>query len=158
MIQTVADFFKRHALTGSGGVLAVSGGPDSVCLARLLYELQQKGTVSKIVLAHLNHQLRGSESDADEAFVADFAKDWNMPLRTKRLDVAAVAQVQGMVAIRVHDPTADYTDSQPGVGGIEPLTHAFGITPASSRDRKVLLQRRRGVLAAPRSWPEQAKR
>jgi hypothetical protein len=28
------------------------------------------------------------------------------------LDEAAVALVQGVVAIRVHDPTADYTDSQ----------------------------------------------
>jgi tRNA(Ile)-lysidine synthase len=50
---------------GSPGVVAVSGGPDSVALLRaLLME-----TTTPLVVAHLNHQLRGSESDADEAFV-----------------------------------------------------------------------------------------
>src|SRR6266513_1719715 len=57
------------------------------------------------------------------------------------LDEAAVAQVQGVVAIRVHDSTADYTDSQPGVAGVDPVTYAFGIARACSRDRIVVLKR-----------------
>src|SRR5437588_12943971 len=55
-----------HALAG-GAVVAVSGGPDSVALLRAL-----AGTVrGPLVVAHLNHGLRGAEGDADEAFVAD---------------------------------------------------------------------------------------
>jgi hypothetical protein len=41
------------------------------------------------------------------------------------LDEAAVALVQGVLAIRVHDSTADYTDRQPGVARIDPVTYAY---------------------------------
>src|SRR5262245_30415695 len=52
-------------------VVAVSGGPDSVALARALAEARPPSV--PLVVAHLNHQLRGEHSDADEKFVADFA-------------------------------------------------------------------------------------
>lgn len=55
-------------------VVAVSGGPDSVALALALTELQPTLDIRPLVLAHLNHQLRGEESDADELFVADLAR------------------------------------------------------------------------------------
>src|SRR5262249_34434620 len=54
----------------AGMVIAVSGGPDSVALLRALLVLR-RSPPPPLVLAHLNHQLRGSESDADEAFVRD---------------------------------------------------------------------------------------
>src|SRR5437879_1169946 len=95
LTQSVADFFSRHALLGSGGVVAISGGPDSVCLAKIIRDLHCRGTFPKLVLAHLNHQLRGPESDADEGFVAALAEDWKLPCRTQRLDVAAVAKETG---------------------------------------------------------------
>src|SRR5438128_2522878 len=49
-------------------LVAVSGGADSVALARGVQALAG-GNVSRLVLAHFNHRLRGAESDADEAFV-----------------------------------------------------------------------------------------
>ncbi len=51
-----------------GLVVAVSGGADSVALARAVVTAQRGGI---LVLAHLNHQLRGAAADADEAFVVD---------------------------------------------------------------------------------------
>ena len=52
--------------------VAVSGGIDSVSLLRLLLELRgELGIVLSVV--HFNHKLRGSESDADERFVADLS-------------------------------------------------------------------------------------
>ncbi len=51
---------------GEGIVLAVSGGPDSIALWRAVEELRPSG---RLVIAHLNHRLRCSESDADECFV-----------------------------------------------------------------------------------------
>lgn len=53
-------------------VVAVSGGADSVALLRALLGLTTY-TRAAVIIAHLNHQLRGVESDADEAFVARLA-------------------------------------------------------------------------------------
>ena len=73
------------------------------------------------------------------------------------LDEAAVAHVQGVVAIRVHDSTPDDTNSQPGVAGVDPVTYAFGIARACSRDRIVVLKRLHRSLAAGCCCGEQAE-
>ena len=91
LIKIVADFFHRNSLCDTGGVIALSGGPDSVCLAKLLCDLQRQGLIPKLVLAHLNHQLRGFDSDADEAFMIALADSWRLPCKVQRLDVAAAA-------------------------------------------------------------------
>jgi tRNA(Ile)-lysidine synthase len=54
-------------------LLAISGGADSVALLRAVVSLKPTGT-GRLVVAHFNHQLRGPESDADEAFVVDLAR------------------------------------------------------------------------------------
>jgi tRNA(Ile)-lysidine synthase len=95
LLTHVADFFRRHALAGSSGVVGLSGGPDSVCLAKILHDLYVSGNIAKLVLAHLNHQLRGSESAADEAFVLALAQAWRLPCHTSRLDVALEAKQSG---------------------------------------------------------------
>jgi tRNA(Ile)-lysidine synthase len=91
----VGDFMERLGLTGTPGVAAVSGGPDSVALVRLLAELRGQGRVSELTVAHLNHQLRGADSDADEGFVANLAERLGLRCRTARIDVAARASEQG---------------------------------------------------------------
>jgi tRNA(Ile)-lysidine synthase len=95
LIEPVTDFFNRHQLLGTGGVLALSGGPDSVCLAKILRDLHGQGSIPRLVLAHLNHQLRGADSDGDEEFVVKLAHAWGLPCRTQRLDVAAAARQSG---------------------------------------------------------------
>jgi tRNA(Ile)-lysidine synthase len=55
-------------------VVGCSGGMDSVVLAHVLKELGYE-----VIIAHLNHQLRGKESDKDEKFVKDLAKKWKIP-------------------------------------------------------------------------------
>jgi tRNA(Ile)-lysidine synthase len=54
-------------------LLAISGGVDSVVLAYLCKEIKLN-----IALAHCNFNLRGKESDADEEFVLELAKNWNL--------------------------------------------------------------------------------
>jgi tRNA(Ile)-lysidine synthase len=49
-------------------VVAISGGPDSVALLYVLKRLQEHSPY-RLIAAHLNHQLRGAESDNDETFV-----------------------------------------------------------------------------------------
>ncbi len=66
--------FGRGARVG----VAVSGGADSVCLLHLLLELAPRWDLRLSVL-HLNHKLRGEESDADEQFVREMAARLNLP-------------------------------------------------------------------------------
>jgi len=77
------------------GVVAVSGGPDSVALLHALYTLRRW----PLVAAHLNHQLRGAESDTDEAFVRDWVArltpNGTITLSCERIDVAREAEASG---------------------------------------------------------------
>jgi len=72
------------------GVVAVSGGADSVALLRFLLEEGKRPLV-----AHVNHQLRGADSDADEQFVRDLAASFRLPCRTLAIDVKAQASRTG---------------------------------------------------------------
>jgi tRNA(Ile)-lysidine synthase len=84
-----------------GLVVAVSGGPDSVALVRTAAAARWRRPPSPLVLAHLNHQLRGPESDRDEEFVAELHAalvEGGVPdlhLRRQRLDVGALARAEG---------------------------------------------------------------
>jgi tRNA(Ile)-lysidine synthase len=92
LAQRVLDSNRRQRLLAAGdrvGV-AVSGGADSVALLRLLLELRSElGIVVSVV--HLNHQLRGAESDADEQFVTELARQHDLALHRERADVAKLA-------------------------------------------------------------------
>src|SRR5438128_975983 len=81
----------RRLDAGRVGVVAISGGPDSVALTWLLSQFRQRGEIDLLILAHLNHQLRGPESDGDEAFVRELAERWAIPVVSERIDVAAHA-------------------------------------------------------------------
>ncbi len=71
--------------------VAVSGGSDSVALLLLLEELRENlGIVLSVV--HLNHQLRGRASDADEKFVAGLAAARGLAFHAERAKVAAEAK------------------------------------------------------------------
>lgn len=91
--QKVADFIHKHALLRPGDRIgvAVSGGADSVALLRLLLELRSSlGIVLAVV--HFNHLLRGEESDGDEHFVADLAREYELQFFSDRGDAAAYAR------------------------------------------------------------------
>jgi tRNA(Ile)-lysidine synthase len=67
-------------------VVAVSGGADSVALLRALH-----ACAGPLTVAHVNHKLRGAESDADEAFVRELCATLGAPCRVRAVDVAALA-------------------------------------------------------------------
>ncbi len=69
-------------------LIGVSGGPDSVALLTLLTRLAPKFSL-KLGIAHLNHCLRGEDSDNDQMFVADLAKRLNLPCYIAKEDVSA---------------------------------------------------------------------
>lgn len=66
-------------------VVAVSGGADSVSLLLGLNELRKESKLDiKLVAAHLNHQLRGVESDVDEQFVKHLTTELGIGLDLHR--------------------------------------------------------------------------
>ena len=89
----VAEFCRKQALIQQGDkiVIGVSGGPDSLCLLHLLINNLQAELALKLTIAHLNHQLRGVEAEADAAYVRDQAARWRVPLREKTSPVAVLA-------------------------------------------------------------------
>ena len=84
----VRDFLQAHGLAGTTGIVALSGGPDSVALAAACRSALASGLLGGLHLAHLNHGLRGAESDADEDFVRALAEKWQLPLAVERRAIA----------------------------------------------------------------------
>ncbi|MBA7629736.1 tRNA(Ile)-lysidine synthase [subsurface metagenome] len=86
--QPVLGFIQEHQLVPGGEklVVAVSGGADSVCLLHILVKLQKELKL-KLHIAHLNHQLRGAESEADADYVADLARQLGIPATIEKRDV-----------------------------------------------------------------------
>jgi tRNA(Ile)-lysidine synthase len=81
LIQQVAAYVRRNEMVAAGqrvGV-AVSGGADSVVLLHVLRGLRSAVAYDLCVL-HVNHHLRGAESDADEAFVRELARELGLPV------------------------------------------------------------------------------
>ncbi len=74
-------------------VVGFSGGADSTALAHWLWK---RLPIERIVLAHLNHGLRGEESERDEAAVRRFAGETGLRLVVSKADIAALAAQRGM--------------------------------------------------------------
>ena len=86
--QEIGNFFQRHAMVSGSGVVAVSGGADSVAL---LHGLMLVPSRQPLIVAHFNHQLRGNASDTDAAFVKHLAAKCGLPFHVGSADVAAIA-------------------------------------------------------------------
>lgn len=65
---------------------AVSGGADSVALLHFLHSHSEQLGIS-LVACHVNHNLRGKESDGDEQFTKDFCRRLGVKLYVKSVDV-----------------------------------------------------------------------
>jgi tRNA(Ile)-lysidine synthase len=76
-------------------LVAVSGGLDSVVLLHILYRLSAKFHW-RLTVAHFNHRLRGTESDADERFVRTTAQRLKLKCVVENADVGALARREGM--------------------------------------------------------------
>ena len=97
---SVVACLARQGLERTTGIVAVSGGPDSVALAHLLLGMLRAGKLERLILAHLNHQLRGEESDADQVFVQSLPNLWQvtdemrLTCQVKQVNVAGIAQTE----------------------------------------------------------------
>ena len=93
MLSKVKKFVEKwHMLKKEDRVIVgVSGGADSICLVLVLLELQ-KSIGFDMVAVHVNHGLRGDESDADEAYVQQFCLEKGLPFECYFADVELFAK------------------------------------------------------------------
>ena len=97
MENVVDRFVQKHQLLKkrSTVVIGVSGGPDSMAL--LHYFLQRKKSWDlRIVAAHLNHMLRGEESEDDYSYVENYAQQHNILFEGAHIDVNAYKEKYGL--------------------------------------------------------------
>jgi tRNA(Ile)-lysidine synthase len=97
--ERIAGFMRREGLFGFSDnvLLGVSGGADSTFLLHVMISLKRDGILSgEIFCAHINHHLRGAESEADEEFVAGECEKLNIPLIRRGVDVRGHAREAGL--------------------------------------------------------------
>ena len=115
MLKEFKSFVEKHNLIGRDDrvLLALSGGVDSMVLAKLLLLSQQTTdngqqtssttqqlsnsatqqlNLVQLAFAHCNFHLRGDDSDRDERFVTKFAEENNIPIYIKHFDTEAYAK------------------------------------------------------------------
>ncbi len=93
--KQVAGVIREYNLFNANDriLLGVSGGPDSVALLSLIYNTSRTNPpYSEIFIAHLNHSIRGRESDEDEQFVAVLAEKYSVSLITEKRDIIEIAR------------------------------------------------------------------
>lgn len=87
--KSIPDRIIRYCIDsipeGSSIVISVSGGSDSVALMFMLSELREKLGITDLVVAHINHGLRGKDSDLDECLVKEHAERLKLTCFTRRL-------------------------------------------------------------------------
>jgi len=93
LIEDVLNTIKANNMFDRGDkvIVAVSGGPDSISLLHLLYRLKEKLHIS-LAVAHVNHSLRGRESDGDEAYVKDFCDKRGIDYFPRRADIHKIEE------------------------------------------------------------------
>ena len=74
---------------GDTVIVALSGGADSVCLLHNLVLLKDKYRL-KVMACHLNHHLRGEESNSDMEFCKELCRQNNIELFVKEVDVTSI--------------------------------------------------------------------
>jgi len=92
MLDSVSDTIRKYNMLDSGEkvLVALSGGADSVSLLIALKELGYE-----VFAVHVNHHLRGEESDRDEAFCKDLCRRLQVELYVEHVDVKTYCEESG---------------------------------------------------------------
>jgi tRNA(Ile)-lysidine synthase len=97
LVSLIKLTVRRKELFEPGAriVVAVSGGPDSVCLLHILYLLSSQWGLG-LEVAHFEHGLRGRESRDDACFVEKLSHDFGLGFSIEHGNVRAFAGKEGM--------------------------------------------------------------
>jgi tRNA(Ile)-lysidine synthase len=88
--EKALENLRRHLKGGEALVCGVSGGPDSVFLLKCLVKLKEELSL-KIIVAHVNHTLRGEEAENDAKFAKTLAKNLGLIFECTKVDTIALA-------------------------------------------------------------------
>lgn len=146
VLRQVAQAVGRKKLLRPGDrvLVAVSGGPDSVCLLKVLHEMRERKLLPGIDLriAHVNYGLRGEESEGDEAFVRELGTKLGVPVNCER--VRLMPKAGGTLQSRARDARYEFFARVLGEHGMTAV--ATGHT-ADDQAETVLLWLMRGAGA-----------
>lgn len=94
MENFVLDYIKKNNLINQNDkvLVAVSGGPDSICLLNILYNLKEKLKI-EIYVAHVNHLIR-EEAKGDAEFVKEFCRSKNIEFFYKEYNIKEKAKIE----------------------------------------------------------------
>ncbi|MCM0647674.1 tRNA lysidine(34) synthetase TilS [Clostridium swellfunianum] len=97
MIHEVLATIKEHNMINKGDkiIVAVSGGPDSICLLHILSKMKEELNLI-LYAAHVNHCLRGEEADKDEEYVKQFCKSLGVECFSRRVDINKLSGERNM--------------------------------------------------------------
>ncbi|MPQ42161.1 tRNA lysidine(34) synthetase TilS [Clostridium tarantellae] len=93
MINKVKNFIRDNSMMDKGDkvLIALSGGPDSVCLLYILHKLKDDLQI-KLHAAHVNHCLRGENALKDEEYCKEICKYLDIPISIKRVDINNISK------------------------------------------------------------------
>ena len=91
MIDKIKAAIQQYNMLGQGDsvTVALSGGADSVALFHAMIDLREELDLV-ISACHVNHNLRGEESDKDEVFVRDLCGRLQVPIAVRSVDVKSI--------------------------------------------------------------------
>lgn len=172
----LAAAWPPKAWRGVTILLAVSGGVDSVALLRAIIALKTGGE-GRLRAAHFNHDLRGEQSEADEAFVVELCRRFGVPCEVGRAGKGRIA-AEGTDGLEAAARSARYAflqktaarlgaryvvtahtaDDQAetilhriirgtGIGGLAGMERARALGPAATLIRPLLAVRRAELVA-----------
>lgn len=97
LLRIVREAIRSHDLFSPRDtvVVGVSGGVDSLCLLHVLLRLAPELDV-RLHVGHLEHGIRGRESEEDARYVAELSAEWGVPISVGRADVPALARERGL--------------------------------------------------------------
>lgn len=97
IVDKIKETIKKYRMLSPGDrvLVAVSGGPDSVCLLSVLQALAKEFDLA-LQVAHLDHMFRGKESADEALFVANLAKKLGIPATLEQIDVPAFCRERGL--------------------------------------------------------------
>jgi len=87
--QKIQETLKKHLKGGETVLIGVSGGPDSVFLLHMLSQFKPK---LNIIVAHVNHALRGINADIDTEFVKELSQKLEAEFHSTKIDIMALAK------------------------------------------------------------------
>lgn len=97
MIKRVCDYIRQYHMIEEGSLVlaGVSGGADSVCLLLLLHRLQEEFSFSLEVI-HVEHGIRGEESQKDAAFVKQLCQMHKLAYHLYPIETCSYAKANGL--------------------------------------------------------------